>query len=96
MVLKAPTDEITYQIWSDLFFKIVQYWKKYRDPYVGNWKYIISTLKMSLPFDHIITILEIYPKKTDRQKDSKKLPTFLFIVAKKLELVQNPQNYMLK
>lgn len=43
---------------------------------------IDTNVKNWPPFDHMIPLLEIYPKKTDMQKDSKKLSTFLFTIAK--------------
>lgn len=34
-----------------------------------TWKYIKLTLRMGLPFDHMIPLAEIYPKKIYMQKD---------------------------
>lgn len=49
---------------------------------LGNLEIYNTNIKNSLSFDCVIPLLEIYPKKTDIQKDSKKLSTFLFIIAK--------------
>lgn len=80
---------------GEIGFKIAQYCKKYRDPFTeGNLEMYNTNIKNWSPFGHIIPLLEIYPKKTDMQRDSKKLPKFLFIKQNSGHSPKSPQNYI--